>query len=131
MLLLLVMNVCKCSAESKGDGHFNVLPKCCLLKAPHSVESSIFKKIFGLENYTRMQRNIKPPMSLKALQELQRMASSQAGAKVCANVFKENDILSKTLPDTSCHITYLYLIHYFYKWIVRINKQFTFVFAHC
>lgn len=40
-------------------------------------------------------------MSLKALQELQRMASSQAGTNVCANVFKENDTLSQ---NTSSHI---------------------------
>lgn len=40
-----------------------------------------------------MQKNKTPKMSLKALQERQRMASSQAGAKVCGNVFKENDIL--------------------------------------
>jgi len=46
-----------------------------------------------------MQRNIKPKMSSKALQDLQRPASSQAEAKVCANVFKENEILSQKLTD--------------------------------
>jgi len=60
-------------------------------------------------------------MSSKALQDLQRPASSQAEAKVCANVFKENEILSQKLTDAWCHITYLYLINviwnklYFYS----------------
>lgn len=82
------MNVCEHSAESKGDSHFNILPECCLLKASHSIESSILTKILCLENYTVMQRNIQTKISLKALQELQRLASSQAEAKVRANILK-------------------------------------------
>lgn len=57
-----------------------------------------------------MQRNIKPKMSLKALQELQRMASSQAGAKVCANVSKENDILSQNTSKTHHAILHICIL---------------------
>lgn len=82
------MNVCKHSAESQGDPHFNILPECCLLKASQSIENSILKKIFCLENYTVMQTNVQTKISLKAMQELQRLASPEAEAKVPANILK-------------------------------------------
>lgn len=58
-----------------------------------------------------MQRYIKPKMSLKALQELQRIVSSQ-GAIVCANFFKEHDTLSQsTFRCIMLYYIYLYLIN--------------------
>lgn len=49
-------------------------------------------------------------MSLKALQELQRMASSQERATVCANFFKENDMLSQN--TSRCVMLYYIFVSY-------------------
>lgn len=62
-----------------------------LLKTSQSGECRIWKKIIYLENYTTLGKGIRTPEWVSRLCKSYKKLSSQAGAKVCANIFKEND----------------------------------------